>query len=203
MSIKAVIFDFGGVLMRTEDKGPRTRLAERYSLTYEELDRLVFESPSGAQAARGEISEEEHWRQVCEGLGVPEGERAAFQEAFWGGDRLDARLVEYIRSLRPRFKTALLSNAWSTLREALKNRYEILDAFDEVFISCELGLVKPDPRVYEEVTRRLEISPEEAVFVDDWFPNIEGARAVGLKAVHFQSTAQALEELDALLGKEA
>jgi HAD superfamily hydrolase (TIGR01509 family) len=202
MPVRAVIFDLGGVLVRTEDKGPRTGLAERFGMTYAEMDHLVFNSPTGAQAALGEISEEEHWRAVCSSLGVPEEEIPAIQEAFWGGDRLDERLVGFIRSMRPGRKTALLSNAWASLRHYLANQWKIIDAFDELFISCELGLAKPDRRVYELVTGRLGVSPAEAVFVDDWLPNIEGAQAAGLLVVHFQNTGQALEELNARLRGE-
>ncbi len=202
MSIRAVIFDLGGVLVRTEDKAPRTRLAQRFGLSYADLDRLVFDSPTGAQALVGELSEDEHMRQVCAGLGLSEAEIAAFREAFWGGDRLDERLVAYIRSLRPRCQTALLSNAWSGLRPLLESVWGILDAFDQVFISCELGMAKPDLRVYAHVVERLGVRPEEAVFVDDFPANIEAARRAGLQAVHFRSTDQAMHALSELLGQE-
>jgi len=201
MPIRAVIFDFGGVLVRTEDKAPRTRLAERFGLTYAELDRLVFDSPSGAKALVGELSEEEHMRQVCAGLGLGEAEVEAFQQAFWGGDRLDERLLAFVRSLRPRYRTALLSNAWSGLRPLLEVRLGILDAFDQVFISCELGMAKPDLRVYAHVVEKLGVRPEEAVFVDDYPANIEAAQRAGLQAVHFRSTDQALHELAEMLGQ--
>jgi HAD superfamily hydrolase (TIGR01509 family) len=197
--IKAVIFDLGGVLVRTEDKGPRTRLAERFGLTYAQMDERVFNSPTGVQAALGEITEEGHWRAVCSGLGASEEEIPSIQAAFWGGDRLDERLVQFTRSLRPGRRTALLSNAWCSLRAYLENQWKIIDAFDEVFISCELGLIKPDRRIYELVIARLELEPAEAVFVDDWLPNIDGARAAGLQTVHFQNTGQALAELEVLL----
>jgi hypothetical protein len=61
MVVKAVVFDFGGVLMRTEDRKPRSQLAERLGMTYDELSALIFNSPSAILATKGEISAEEHW----------------------------------------------------------------------------------------------------------------------------------------------
>ena len=77
MSIRAVFVDFGGVLMRTKDKEPRARQAERLGMTVRDLEKLVFESESSRQASIGEIPEEAHWQAVTGALGVsrPEADR--------------------------------------------------------------------------------------------------------------------------------
>lgn len=199
MGIKAVIFDLGGVLVRTEDRAPRTRLAERFGLSYEQIDELVFDSETATRAMMGEIEAREHWKAVCASLNLPVEEAEAVAEVFWGGDRLDGRLVDFIRSLRPRVKTALLSNHWSHLRGELQDRWEILDAFDEVIISAEVRMAKPDREIFELIVRRLGVEPGEAVFVDDFEKNIEGARAAGLKAVLFKNTDQAIEAVKTCL----
>jgi putative hydrolase of the HAD superfamily len=108
-------------------------------------------------------------------------------------------LVDYLRSLRPRYKTALLSNAWSDLRGMLTERWEIADTFDELVISAEVGIVKPDPRIYHLALERLQVAPQEAVFVDDFIENIEGGKAVGLHTIHFRTPHQAIEDLSSLL----
>jgi epoxide hydrolase-like predicted phosphatase len=201
---QAVIFDFGGVLMRTEDKGPRTQLARRLGRTPEELEEVVFNGPSGLPAALGEISAEQHWRNVAKTLQISEAEIPAFQESFWGGDQMETRLVEHIRQLKQRYRTALLSNAWSDLREYLVNRWKIADAFDQMVISAEVGLVKPDQRIYRLILERLQVPAQAAIFLDDFIQNVEGARSVGLTAIHFRSADQALAELDQFLnGDEA
>lgn len=199
MSIKAVIFDLGGVLVRTEDRSPRTRLAERFGLTYEQIDKLVFNSETATRAAMGEIDAQKHWEAICSKLSVPVEEAEAVAQAFWGGDQLDQTLVDFIRLLRLRCKTALLSNHWSHLRAELQERWEILDAFDEVIISAEVGLAKPGKEIFELVVQRLGVDPEEAVFVDDFRENIEGARAAGLHAVLFKNTGQTIADLNAYL----
>ena len=111
MPIRAVIFDLGGVLVRTEDRTSRTRLAERAGLTYMELSELVFDSQSARRAMRGEITTEEHWEEVNKKLGLSKEEYPQVPLDFWAGDRLDEDLVNYLRGLRPQYKTALLSNA--------------------------------------------------------------------------------------------
>jgi epoxide hydrolase-like predicted phosphatase len=199
MNIKAVIFDLGGVLVRTDNKEPRRKLAERYGMTYEEIDRLVFDSETAIRGAMGGVNIRDHWEWIAQQLKLSPEELAFFEKQFWGGDTLDHALVEFIRLLKPRYKTALLSNAWDDLRETLRNRWGILDIFDEVAISAELKMAKPDPSIYEWIVRRLGVAPGEAVFVDDMQRNIDAAEAAGLKAVRFLNTEQALAELRALL----
>lgn len=201
---QAIIFDFGGVLMRTEDRGPRTQLARRLGRTPEELEEVVFNGPSELPAALGEISAEQHWRSIAETLQISEAEIPAFQASFWGGDRLETEIVEQIRHLKQHYRTALLSNAWSDLREYLVNGLKIADAFDQMVISAEVGLIKPDPRIYHLVLERLQVPAQAAIFLDDFIQNVEGARSVGLTAIHFRSADQALAELNHFLnGAEA
>lgn len=199
MSVKAVIFDLGGVLLRTEDREPRAALGRRFGMTYEQIDALVNSSESAAQAAVGAIPEDSHWKYVCGCLGLDPGEKERLRDEFFGGDRMDYELVDTIRALRPRLTTALLSNAWSTLRQDLNHRWGILDAFDEVFISAECGVAKPDTRIYALVIEKLGIRPEEAVFIDDFIENVRAARVFGLNAIQFRSRDQALAELGQLL----
>jgi glucose-1-phosphatase len=202
MPIKAVIFDLGGVLVRTEDQSPRHALAERLGISRGQMYYLVFDSPSAQQASRGELTVSQHWEAVRQALGLPEAEIDRLSQEFWIGDRLDADLVAYIRSLRPRYQTALLSNAWDDLRGYLNGRWGIADAFNELVISAEVGVTKPDPRIYHLVLERLGVQPGEAVFVDDFKENIDAARALGIHAVHFQSCQQALAELASLLDSQ-
>jgi epoxide hydrolase-like predicted phosphatase len=199
MPIRAVIFDLGGVLVRTEDREPRAQLAARLGMSYDELSSLIFDSESAHQATLGQLSTDAHWEAVLKALRLSEQEFGLARQDFWGGDSLDVELVDYIRGLQPRYRTALLSNAWDNLREALDQHWRILDAFDQVIISAEVGLAKPDAAIYQLAVERLGVAAEEAVFVDDWAENLEGARAAGLHAIQFRSRQQALSELELLL----
>jgi epoxide hydrolase-like predicted phosphatase len=199
MTIQAIIWDLGGVLLRTEDRQPRAQLARELNLTYADIDRLVFNSPSARQASRGEITASQHWQNLCEICSWPEDRLPELQARFWGGDRLDPELIEFIRSLKPTYTTALLSNNWSDLRQALTTQWQIADAFDEIIISAEVGLVKPDPRIFRLTAAKLGVTPEQALFVDDFIENVQAAQAEGWQAVHFQNSQQAMAEIKALL----
>ncbi len=198
MSIRAVFVDFGGVIMRTEDAGPRVRLAERLGMPIRDLYKLFFESDSSVQASSGEITEEAHWQAVTEALGVSRPEADKIIEEFFSGDRPDTVLLDYLRSLRPGRKVGLISNAWSGLR-ALMVREKMDNAFDEMIISAEVGFVKPDPRIYRLALEKFGTQPEESVFVDDVLANVEAARSLGMSAIHFIQPETALDELKQLL----
>jgi epoxide hydrolase-like predicted phosphatase len=199
MTIRAVIWDLGGVLVRTEDPTPRLRVAQQLGLSRRELEDLVFASEWSDRATLGQISTAELWQSVCARLQLLTAQCSSLQKAFWGGDRLDRDLVAYIRSLHPRLRTGLLSNAFLDLHDALE-RWDIADAFDQVVISSEVGLMKPDPRVFELALRRLEVAPAEAVFVDDFSVNVRAARDVGLYAVKFLDPVQVRGDVDHLIG---
>jgi putative hydrolase of the HAD superfamily len=126
-------------------------------------------------------------------------EAPQLETEFFAGDSVDRRLVDYIRSLRPKHATALLSNAWGGLREKLDKEWGILDAFDQVVISAEVGLAKPDPLIFALTLERLKVTASEAVFVDDFTENTEAAAAAGLQAVRFLNTDQVIRDLEALL----
>jgi epoxide hydrolase-like predicted phosphatase len=198
MSIRAVFVDFGGVLVRTEDQGPRARQAERLGMRPRDLEKLVFESESSRQASIGEIPEEAHWQAVAGRLGVSRLEADGIITEFFAGDRADTTLLDFLRSLRPERKVGLISNAWSGLRAfIILNKFE--DVFDVMIISAEVGLMKPDPRIYRLALEKLGVQPSESVFLDDVLVNVEAARSVGMSAIQFTQPEKTLEELKQLL----
>jgi epoxide hydrolase-like predicted phosphatase len=200
MEIRAVIWDVGGVLLRTEDPVPRQALADRLGIERLELEKVVFSGDSSNQAQLGKITIEEHWEQVRRILGLEIHEMDEFRAQFWSGDRVDYELVETIRSLqKSRCKTGILSNAFSNLREFLRDECGIVDAFDELVISAEEGVMKPDQRIYQLALARLGVEGSQAVFIDDVPANVEGARRVGMDGIHFRTSQQVRQELKMLL----
>lgn len=197
--IKTVIFDLGGVLVRTEDRRKREALAESHDMTYRELSEYVYNRQSAVRATVGEITAGEHWQAVQEDLGLTDQELEDFKEEFWGGDVLDEVLVEFIRGLGLHYTTALLSNAWDDLRGVMEEVWEIDEIFNHIFISAEIGLAKPDDAIYQHVIREVGDQPGEMVFIDDFPENVEAARENGLNAILFRSREQALGELREVL----
>jgi glucose-1-phosphatase len=199
MTIRAVIWDIGGVLVRTEDWEPRRRLAESLGLTRDDLEHLVFGGEMGQKAQMGAIRAQELLEYVCREVHYPIEETARFEEEFFAGDRLDKGLVSHIRSLKVRYRTGIISNAWDDVRIMLETRWKMADAFDQIVLSAEEKLWKPDPRIFHLALEKLQVSPQEAVFIDDFAHNIAGAQAVGMHAIQFHSSEQILADLDHLL----
>jgi putative hydrolase of the HAD superfamily len=108
-------------------------------------------------------------------------------------------LVSFIRDLRPRYKTAILSNAWPGARQLFTEVLGLGDVVDEMIISCEEGVAKPDARIFQIAVDRLGVEPEEAVFVDDVPVNVHRARAFGLQAILFENSQQAVAAVRNLL----
>lgn len=200
MSIRALISDLGGVLVRTHDHEPRARWEKRLGLAPRALERLVFWGDDGEKAALGQIGPDDVWTSVIERLKLESADRPALEADFWAGDRVDDVLIAYLRGLRPALKTALLSNAWTSLRAALETQWSIADAFDVIVISAEVGLVKPNPQIYHLALAELGVSPEEAIFLDDMQENIDAARFLGMRGVLFENTRQAMDDIAWIIG---
>lgn len=199
--IKAIYFDLGGVIVRTEDKTPRTQLAAEFGLTYAEIDKIVFGGGfygTAARASIGALTEAAHWVSVTRRLGLPLSEQPRIQEQFFAGDKIDWNIVAFLREARQTHKVGLISNAWDGLRPWMRQQ-KFDDAFDVLVISAEARLAKPDPRIYHHALNALGVNPEEAVFVDDFSENIDACRKLGMKGVFFQSAEQALADVKSLL----
>lgn len=198
MTIRAVFFDLGGVIVRTEYQSPRERLAERLGMEYDDLNRIVFDSETGYQASIGVITSLQHWEAVMKRLKRSNEEMAAIRDEFFAGDVVDREILNFLRSLRGTYKTGLISNAWSDLRDYIV-REKMDDAFDHIIISAEVGVAKPEAKIYQIALEQAGVSPNEAVFVDDFYVNIEGCEKVGIKGIHFKDAQSALQHIKQLL----
>jgi glucose-1-phosphatase len=183
-SIKAVIFDVGGVLIRTHDWSSRQAWEARLELPPGGADAIVFHSEMGQRAQRGELSDEALWSWIGKELALDE-DLNAFRAAFWAGDRLDEALVQFIRDLRPVYQTAIISNATDALLENLTVHYPMADAFDLIVGSAYEQVMKPESEIYITALERLGRLPEETVFIDDAPANIAAARDLGMYAIQF------------------
>jgi putative hydrolase of the HAD superfamily len=122
-----------------------------------------------------------------------------FLERYWSADDVNWELLEFITNLHPRYKVSLLSNAWDDLRKTMHERWNMDVLFDDLVISAEVGIVKPDPRVFHLAVERLGVQPAEAVFIDDMQINVEAARQQGLEGIQFLDTRQTLARLQIVL----
>jgi glucose-1-phosphatase len=183
--IQAIIFDIGGVLIRTEDHAPRRQLEQRLGLAPGTAEFIVFNSDGGLRTQRGEFTEEENWLRVQAELSLSDADLADFRREFWAGDKLDGDLIDYIRRLHGRYQTAIISNAMPGLMALVNGKYLIADAFDVIVGSGDVKVAKPDPAIFQLTLAQLGRQPHEAIFIDDSPTNIQGAQAVGLHTIHY------------------
>lgn len=195
---RAVIFDYGGVLVKTMDYTPRHSWDDRLKLARGSVEQVAHGSESWRLAQSGRIPLAEYWADVARQLGLDDGDGARFAADFYSGDQPDAALLAYIQELRRRGHTiALLSNASPALRGELE-AFGMTDLFDVIVPSCEIGVMKPDARAYQAVLDRIQRPADEAVFVDDRADNVEAARALGMYGIAYvdgMDLAAALEPL--------
>lgn len=199
VSVEAIFWDLGGVLVRTQDHEPRRRWEAQLGLEPDGLSQFVFHSELGTRVQRGETTYDELWHWVAEQLDLESGELEQLRQDFWKGDLLDKDLVDYARSLGRRYRTGLISNAGPDLRPRLNEVWRIANLFDDIVISCEVGLVKPDLEIFRLALKRLQVQPSASIFVDDVETNVYAARVVGMHAIRFQDVDQIRLEMEPLL----
>lgn len=199
--LKAIIFDVGGVLIRTQSRTGRQKWADRLGLEAWNFENFVFSGESGRLAQLGQKTYEAHWQWLGRHFGLTEPELAEMRRDFFAGDLLNEALLGYIQRLgQAGFRLGLLSNFADDARQLWRETFPLIHYFDRVIISSEVGLMKPDPRVYRLALVSLEVRPEEALFVDDFIENVRGAEAVGLQALHFTDPEVAQRQLVKLTG---
>lgn len=199
--IKAVIFDMGGVLLRTVDTAPREAIAKRFGTSRNELERYVFRGPTSVQSEIGEVSDIFHWQTVLQHYGHSEENPLEIYTEYFSGDAIDLELMDFAESLKSEYKIGLLSNAWVDTRNKLGTMFCFIESFDKAIFSAEVKVRKPDEEIYRIMLNKLNAEPKETIFIDDFPENIEGARRVGLNTIQFQNTQETIRNVNTMLGR--
>ena len=203
--IRAVVFDIGGVLERVDDQAWPELLVARWERrqglapgTFQAG--LAAHQPPGSMVT-GEVTEAQLRATYVAALGLDEDLADQMMGEMWDAycGELDVRMRDFAASLRPSYKTGILSNSGDGARREEQRRYGFEQLVDEIIYSHEVGLAKPDPRIYRLSEQRLGVRAEQIVFIDDAAPNVEAARRLGWSAVHHRDTAETIELVTELL----
>jgi len=206
--IEAVISDFGGVLT--------SALADSFvgvldssGVSLEELGKAMAAVAARAgsnplfELETGRLSEAQFMGSLSDELSERRGSRvelAGFGERYFRHLQPNDRMIDHMRGLRERgYKLAICTNnvrEWEARWRAMLPVDEIFDVVDD---SAFVGSRKPEPRIYQVTLERLGTAPEAAVFVDDVEINCQAARELGIQAIHFRTTDQAIQEIEAAL----
>ena len=209
--IRAVICDFGGVLT-SPLVGSFMKFQEHSGVSLEQLGaamaKLAEDSPGQHPLfalEKGELSEAEFLRQLEDALGG-DVSLERFGERYFQHLDPNEEMIEEMRRLRERgLRMALLTNnvrEWEPLWRA--KLPDIDEIFEVVVDSAFVGMRKPEPGIYELTVERLGdgVSAADCLFVDDIEANCEMATELGMTAVHYRDTAQAISEIEAALGSK-
>jgi len=198
VSIKALIFDLHGVLLISEDEEIETTLAKHLNIPEKQVGG-IFHGGINDRADIGEFTEREYWLLALDEMGLSRSRLPEVEHFYEENFFIDPVMLETIHNYRRYFKTALLSNYADTLRPALESIWDIGSAFDEIIISWEIKMIKPQPEIFDYTLKKLHVSKDEAVLVDDRILNIRGALEYGMHAVHFKNRDQAISEIEKLI----
>ena len=196
-SFASVIFDYGGVLARHQSEEDQAKMAEFLGISAERFSDLYW--ARRIDYDKGLLTATEYWQDVAretETRITPQivDELSVLDTESWM--QFDDVMWEWVRQLREAGKRlAILSNMPHELGETLKKEGKRLALFDQVTLSYEIHAVKPDPAIYEHCLRGLGTSPRDSLFFDDRIQNIEGAEALGIRAIQFLDRDQVLREV--------
>jgi putative hydrolase of the HAD superfamily len=207
-AITAIVCDFGGVLT-SPLLGSFAAFQEASGISLEDLGRAMaaVAEREGAnplfELETGRLSE----RRFLDLLGAElssslhrDVQLHGFGEQYFAHLHPNERMIEFMRELRDRgYRLAICTNNVREWEQRWRSKLPVDEIFDVVVDSAFVGHRKPDPEIYELTLARLEVKPEQALFIDDTEINCDAARALGFKAVWFRENDQAIPEIERAL----
>ena len=196
--IKVILFDLGRVLVDFDHLRAAGRIAQFCGKSPQEIYDLFFDSVVTIDFEAGRISPENFYLQVKAMLDLNLS-YASF-EPIWNDifflSAKNRAVFGLVNSLRPHYQTAMLSNINLLHYEYLKKNFPVFEAFDRVFLSFQLGLIKPDKQIYNLVSRQLAVAPEEIFYTDDRPELVESAKSLGFAGCVFTDYNQLICDLN-------
>jgi len=185
MTIRAVFFDFGGVLGQWDRAYVATFEAE-YGLPEGGVLKALYGTPGWRQVEVGSIAVDDWLSQVETALAKVASKPVPSAHSVWSRlwNDMDHDVIELARRLQETHKVGVLSNTTLMLEEQVLAPNGILDMWDVIINSAREGVAKPDPRIYQIAAERVGLAPAECVHIDDLESNVLGAEAAGFRAVH-------------------
>jgi len=198
-SRRGLLVDYGGVLT-TDVFSSFTAFCQAEGLDPDLVAHHFRSNPEARQLLFdlevGRLSEQDFEPRFAAVIGV--AEPAGLIDRLFAGMRPDYAMVNAVRAAKDAgVRTGLISNSWGKGRYD-RSQFPVL--FDGVVISGEVGLRKPEPRIYELGAKAIGLPPAECVFVDDLASNLKPARELGMATVHHTSADETVPQLERLLG---
>jgi epoxide hydrolase-like predicted phosphatase len=196
---RGLLVDFGGVLT-TDVFASFRAFCEAEGLEPDTVRDRFMQDPHARELLEdletGALTEAEFEPRFAAVLGIADHDRLI--DRLFGGMHADSAMLDAVRTAKQAgVRTGLISNSWGSGRY---DRDQFPSLFDGVVISGEVGVRKPDPRIYALGAEAVDLPPEACVFVDDLPGNLKPARELGMATVRHVRAEQTIEELEGLLG---
>jgi epoxide hydrolase-like predicted phosphatase len=196
---RAALFDFGGVLT-TSVWDSFAAFCRSEGLDADAVKHLFRTDQEALADLRrletGTLSESEFEASFGRRLGLRNAENLI--DSMFAGMKPLEPMVAAVREIRGGgLRTGLITNSWST---AHYDRELLAELFDDVLVSAEVGLHKPQPEIYRLAAERIGVPPEACLFVDDLRENCEGAETVGMTAIRHRDAPATIAKLAELTG---
>jgi putative hydrolase of the HAD superfamily len=192
--IDAVIFDLGNVLLFFDWEIAANRLCARTKRSRQELDHYIMTTPFVDQLCRGELTKQRFFEIVACDLGF-DGSYQEFAVLWSDIFSPNEPMIALARQLKGLVTRVILSNTNAIHMDYVFGKFPIVREVEGLVLSHEVGLLKPDPRIYELALQRFGLRAGRTAFIDDIATNVEGARAAGLHGIHYQNPDQVRLEL--------
>lgn len=193
--IKAVIFDYGGVLIKIlPDEEYLKIFADAFGVSLAEFQRVV--PPFFRKLDLG-LPEKEFWPLISRALKkpIPINADKIFVEPFLKNLVFHQEVFDLVRRLKEKgIKTAVLSTNMETQDRLIQKRHGY-DDFDVVILSNRVGLRKPDPKIYKLTARQLKVKCSECIYIDDIENNLLPAQKLGMKTILAKNPRQVVEDV--------
>ncbi|MFC1589631.1 HAD family hydrolase [Pseudomonadota bacterium] len=196
-SIKAVLFDYGGVLAEEGFHNGLVAMAREQGLNVDDMPRAAMQAVYDSGFVLGRGTAADFWALMRERTGL-KGEDAALTKRILDGFIIRPWMIELVRQLRVQgVITGILSDQTDWL-DRLDEKDHFYEAFDHVFNSYYLGKGKQDPSLFTDIAAVLALPPSAILFVDDNVDNVARARAAGLQAIHYVDRDSFMAEMECL-----
>jgi putative hydrolase of the HAD superfamily len=200
-SYEGLLLDFGGVVT-TDFFASLGAHCERLGLPHDSFRNLVTANPEGRElyhlVERGELSQPNFEQKIAQLLGV---QPTGLIQGLLADLRPEPVMAEAVaRARMAGIRVGVITNSWGTAPYDPYTAYQLNQRFDTVVISSQVGMRKPEPRIYRLAADELAVPSQRIVFVDDIAANLQPAHELGMAVIHHVNPARTVRELERLLG---
>lgn len=196
--IRALILDFGGVISLPQNSENLYNILQTSNLEHNDFMKVYLNQR--ANYDNGQITGEQYWLNILQYFGFESKIQkipSLIKEDIASWTVINDSMIQFISEIRDKFfKLAIISNMNKDVLENLRVNFRWLELFDELIFSCEVGINKPNRRIYKTCLRELNLSASNCLFVDDSLENVRAAKELDMHAIQFRTMSEFIIEFN-------